>query len=289
MKLTNAHIANRLINIALGVCMLYVLHLFVRCLFVIPGYVPSNSMEPTLYVGDHILINKLIPGARIFNLLKTLDREYTPVYRLPGLREVKRNDIIVFHNPYPYSTEKIEMAWSDCYVKRCAAIPGDTVEIKNYTLSVNNKNYRMQQLEKQIKSMSRLPFSELLPNNSFPKDSIIQWSNSDFGPLFVPAAGSCISMNRKHYMLYGDLIIWEQQKAVTFNHDTIYLDNHILNNYTFRHNYYFVIGDNRENSEDSRQWGLLPDVFIIGKAHIIWKSVDPEQSRVRWDRIGRTL
>ena len=89
--------------------------------------IPTDFMQPTLKPGDNILVNKTIMGARIFNIWDAAEEKEVEIHRLPGLGKAKRNDVLVFHYPYPYSNDSISMHLLKYYVKRCIALPGDTM------------------------------------------------------------------------------------------------------------------------------------------------------------------
>ena len=88
-------------------------------------------MGPALKDGDRILVNKLIKGARLFNVFAALDNKDVTIYRMPGLGHFKRNDVLVFNFPYQMNRwDSIRMNVMQYYVKRCIALPGDTLEIR---------------------------------------------------------------------------------------------------------------------------------------------------------------
>ena len=91
--------------------------------------IPTGSMQPTLQPGDNILVNKTIMGARIFNIWDAAEEKEIEIHRLPGMGKVKRNDVLVFHYPYPHSNDSVSMHLLKYYVKRCIALPGDTMGI----------------------------------------------------------------------------------------------------------------------------------------------------------------
>ena len=91
--------------------------------------IPTGSMQPTLQPGDNILVNKTIMGARIFNIWDAAEEKEVEIHRLPGLGKAKRNDVLVFHYPYPHSNDSVSMHLLKYYVKRCIALPGDTMGI----------------------------------------------------------------------------------------------------------------------------------------------------------------
>ncbi|MFO7930972.1 MAG: signal peptidase I [Thermodesulfobacteriota bacterium] len=182
------------------------LALFIRAFVVQAFKIPSGSMEPTLQVGDHILVNKFIYGVR----LPVTNTTIIPV------SEPERGDIIVFE--YPVEPDKD-------FIKRVVAVPGDVVEIRNKEVYVNGKradNYTVKH-----NGDGMIPASENKRDN--------------FGPVTVPEGG------------------------------------------------YFVLGDNRDNSYDSRFWGFVQESAIKGEAFIIYWSWDKEDFGVRWGRIGKIL
>jgi signal peptidase I len=91
--------------------------------------IPTDSMQPGLVGGDYALVWKPVLGARVFNLFDAVKGEKVRVYRLPGMREVRRNDVPVFHFPYPHRGDSIGMHILKYYIKRCIALPGDTFRI----------------------------------------------------------------------------------------------------------------------------------------------------------------
>jgi signal peptidase I len=117
----------------------------------------------------------------------------------------------------------------------------------------------------------------------------VNWNIVNFGPLYLPVKGDVIEMSPKYVALYRNAIEWEQKKKLFLRGDTILLNDSVIRTYRFKENYYFVAGDKVMNSQDSRYWGLLPEPFIVGKAVRIWKSVDRETDRIRWNRIFKKI
>ena len=101
--------------------------------------------------------------------------------------------------------------------------------------------------------------------------------------------GDSITLDRTNFRLYKKLIEWEQQGSLQYKDSTIFLNGTPINGYRFQKNYYFMAGDNGMNSQDSRYWGLLPEEYIVGKAWIIWKSVDPYTDKFRWNRFLKVI
>ena len=218
------------------------------------------------------------------------------IRRLPGLEEFRRGEVLVFNFPYPERWDSIGFDVLLYYVKRCIGEPGDTVEIRDAHYRVHGTDVPVGNTEAQER-LSRLLSKksgreEMVRNRSyytFPYDSLLGWTVKDFGPLYVPARGDSIEMNRNHYLFYRNLIEWEQRGKLVQEDDGFYLEGKRITGYRFRENYYFMGGDNCFNSQDSRYWGLLPECYIVGKATRIWKSVDPYTGSVDWKRVWKRI
>lgn len=281
---------NTLIDIAFWSIMAVLFLLSLQVLLFSSFKIPTDSMEPSLTAGDNVLVYKPIPGARLFNVSASLREEQVEIYRLPGIRKIRYNDVVVFNFPHPYTWDKVEMHILKYYVKRCVGLPGDTIAIENGLFRLNGESGKAGNLlsQERIGSTKKEDFGEGI-FHAFPFDSLIGWNIQDFGPLYIPRTGDKLPMNRTNYLLYHKLIAWEQGKEVSFRDSTVYLDNRPVDSYIFRKNYYFMAGDKGENSQDSRYWGLLPEEYIVGKAWIIWKSKDPLFGTFRWDRFLKKI
>lgn len=282
--------AKKLINGLLNVfCWVTGIGLFVLLLqiFCFASFkIPSDSMEPALSPGDKILVNKLTMGARLFDVAASLRNEDINIHRVPSLGKLKRNDVIVFNFPYPCRWDSISFDVMKYYVKRCVALPGDTLEIRKGFFRV--KGYQgILGNEAAQQRISSLPDNgrEGIVMGTFPYSGELNWTVKEFGPLPVPAKGQIVKLDHVTGLLYAQLINWEQKRKITMRGDTVLLGDSVMNTYQFRENYYFVAGDNSENSQDSRYWGLLPEKYIVGKATTIWKSEDPYTKKIRWERV----
>ena len=96
-------------------------------------------------------------------------------------------------------------------------------------------------------------------------------------------------MNHRNFQLYKKLIEWEQKKSLQYKDSIVFLNGTSISGYRFLKNYYFMAGDNGMNSQDSRYWGMLPEEYIVGKAWIIWKSIDPYTDKFRWERFLKVI
>lgn len=279
-------IGNHLINMFFYICMLTIVLLLLQLFCFTSFKIPSDSMEPTLLSGDRIIVNKLIKGARLFNVFAALRNEDISIHRMPGLGNIDRNDILVFNFPYREGRwDSIQFDIMKYYVKRCIALPGDTLEIENGFYKIAGVNSALGNREAQ-KRISELTDGARLGivMETFPQDTALGWTIRKFGPLAIPKKGQTMILDRNNEKLYRQLISWEQKKKIMFRNGHVLLGDSAIKEYTFRENYYFVSGDKMENSQDSRYWGMLPEPYIVGKATLIWKSVSPVGNKIRWDR-----
>ena len=250
----------------------------------------TDSMQSTLQPGDNILVNKSIMGARIFNIWGAAGEKEVEIHRLPGLGKVKRNDVLVFHYPYPHKNDSLSMHLLKYYVKRCIALPGDTMGIRKgyYYIKGINEPIGNIEAQKRIEKLQKENARGIVMD-AYPWDKYINWTIQNFGPLHVPARGQTVAMNSTAVKLYRNLIEWEQKEKLTYQGKEVFLGDSLIREYRFQENYYFMGGDYMENSKDSRYWGLLPEPYIVGVATRIWKSVDKPIGKIRWDRVMKKI
>ncbi len=127
----------------------------------------------------------------------------------------------------------------------------------------------------------------------FPGDK--RWSRDNFGPVYIPKKGDKIKLTEENYPIYKKLLTeYETMEPLSYNqvemkNGTVYINGKPVKEYTFKQNYYWMMGDNRSNSEDSRVWGFVPWTHITGKPVFIWFSYDKRHGKIRWDRLFTTV
>ena len=207
------------------------------------------------------------------------------------------------------------------YIKRCVAVAGDSLKIVDgvvYTNGIKEKfipkrqyTYRSGKSQKFLNQtvdfdgqlvptpitddaiasyMSEEPIKAgdapvgcLIPHLS--EGDSAKWNLDNFGPVWVPKAGETIELTPENMAMYGRCIAVYEQRAVKQQDGKVYIDGKEATEYTFLMDYYFMMGDNRHGSLDSRFWGFVPEDHIVGKAAFVWFSLDPNGEGVRWDRI----
>jgi signal peptidase I len=122
-------------------------------------------------------------------------------------------------------------------------------------------------------------------NAVFPNDSQYDWTIDNFGPILVPKKGATVELSIKTLPLYRRIIKNYENNDLNVNGDQILINGEVANSYTFKMDYYWMMGDNRHNSQDSRYWGFVPEDHIVGKAVFVWMSWDSQQGEIRWDRL----
>ncbi len=267
----------------IGSLFVMILLLFILKITTLSSFrISSYSMMPTLHPGDCVLVNKLVVGGRF---VKNSSGTFS-VYRLPTFGKISINDVLVFNYQYPNRKDSIGFCPSQFYVKRCFALPGDTFTIQNCINKVYGYEESVGIQDEQIQ-LSIILSDSIMTNKlnvrlkAYPrKDTMFNWTVKDFGPMWIPAKGKRILLNECNLSLYRMPIEWEIGKS---------LEDTLIREYTFCHDYYFMGGDNCIDSQDSRYWGVVPDDFVVGKVFLIWKSAEPESRKIRWNRLFKKV
>ena len=295
-----------------------------------------------------------------------------PYHRLKGLRKIRRNDVVVFNFPagdtvllenqavsyydvlrgyeasFGKKNARKELAKEytvisrpvdkrENYIKRCVAIPGDTLEVRDGRIWVNGKQqepiegvqymyivqtsepfsqyavdklgiteysgngsvyymYLTDEAAEKVQELNNVRFMRryvYTPNTDvFPQWEMPRWSQDNYGPVWIPKKGATVQLTTENLPLFRRIIETYEGHALEERDGKIYIDGVETTEYTFAMDYYWMMGDNRHNSADSRFWGFVPEDHIVGKASFIWLSLDANKSfpsNIRWRRLFRKV
>jgi signal peptidase I len=239
--------------------------------------IPTGSMEDTILVGDFVLVNKFIYGSSSPKYIPFTETEI-PYFRLPAFKDPKPKDIVVFE--YPGDRDQLFASERGVnYVKRCIGTPGDTVEIRDKVVFVNGKEFWRPTFIKYYKGrygnfLKPVPAGVAEPR-IFPKG--MPWNEDNYGPIVIPRRGSTIPLNKYNVEQWRTTIDREYGKRVVdLQGGVVTIEGIPVSSYTFKKDYYFMMGDNRDDSLDSRFWGLVARDMVVGEAFIILFSWDRE-------------
>lgn len=254
--------------------------------------VPTGSMENTIMVGDFLFVNKFIYGSSSPRNIP-LTNISLPYFQLPAIREPEGKDIVVFE--YPGDRDVLAPKELSNYVKRCIGTPGDTIEIHNKVVFVNGKEFFRPPGIQYRKNFVMPP--GVADPNIFPKGS--GWNSDNYGPLVIPQKGDIINLSADNIFKWKNIIDREfGRRVVKLRNGKIIIDGKESTSYRLKENYYFMMGDNRDDSADSRFWGFVPESKIIGQAFMIYWSWNPAipfsdffrlLGSVRWNRVAKLV
>ncbi|AFK04876.1 signal peptidase I [Emticicia oligotrophica DSM 17448] len=338
----------------------------IRWMFLEAYTIPTGSMEKSLLINDFLFVSKLHYGSRTPKTIIQMplthqkiwftdipsysDLIQLPMYRLPGFTSVKNGDVVVFN--YPGCPErpdefggfdKYPVDLRTNYIKRCVAIAGDVLEVRDGQVFINGKaadnpekmqmeyaietntqvnekifnKYEITEFEQDLRmtdktiyyvkstagamnEMKKLDFvkgiTPLLMSKgdttmpAFPYNSrLFPFNRDNFGPITIPKKGMTVQLDEKNIALYkGVITTFDGNENAKYENGKLLVDGKAITSYTFKQDYYFMMGDNRHGSDDSRFWGFVPEDHIVGKAVFIWMSIDKDGSflnKIRWSRL----
>jgi signal peptidase I len=129
-------------------------------------------------------------------------------------------------------------------------------------------------------------------SNIFPQNENYNWNNDFFGPIYIPKAGTTIDINIENLPVYKRVIEVYENNTLKVNENNIFINGELTKDYTFKQDYYWLMGDNRHNSQDSRAWGFVPFDHVVGKPVFKWMSWNTNGkgfNKIRWDRMFTTV
>jgi len=246
-------------------------------LFALEAYrIPSGSMEGTLLPGDFVLVNKLVFGLRTPKQVPLVGWEL-PSFPAIGGRPVRRGDVVVFE----FSKDPAQSALrkGSKLVKRVVGIPGDTVEVSGSHVKVNGSELRLG-----LSSVGGAP----------PEGRGVSTQHGWAGPVAVPRKGQVVSLAGDRLEDWVEIIEAEGHTVALNGDGAVLIDGELRQSYRLAHDYYYVLGDNLNNSFDSRSWGFVSDRDLIGEVLMVYWSWHQGSgaemlsafSNIRWGRIG---
>lgn len=256
--------------------------------FVLASFeVPTGSMENEIQTGDFLLVNKFVFGGTTPRTIPFTNVRI-PAFKLPSLWSVERGDIIVFIFPgYRDEVQATDFAY---YLKRCMAVAGDTLKVVRRIVYVNGKPAPV---PRNIKFNSLLEKPEgYADSRIFPRGA--PFNEDNYGPLVIPKRGDVINLTVDNFDQW-EIFMRREGHSAELRNGKIYVDDVVRTSYTVSQDYVFGMGDNRDNSLDSRFWGFIPVSSIVGSPLIVYWSWDSDLpivdivnkiSSVRWGRIG---
>jgi signal peptidase I len=243
--------------------------------FVLASFeVPTGSMENEIMAGDFLFVNKFLYGGTSPRTIPFTNFRL-PWFRLPAFRDVERGDVIVFE--FPGQREETHPEEFQFYLKRAMALSGDTIQVVNRVVYINGKRAP---IPRNMKFNSPARWANGQPDvRIFPRGTPF---NEDYwGPVIVPKKGDVIPLTIESYDRWRVFIGREGHRARVDDNGRILVDGVPTDRYTVEQNYIFGMGDNRDNSLDSRFWGFIPQENIVGTPMVVYWSWDPDIALAR--------
>ncbi len=285
-KMKNMSLGEKAFSFGKTVLGAIIVVMIINGLLVASFVVPTGSMENEVMTGDFLFVNKFIYGPTTPQVIPFINQEL-PFYQFPGIKDPEKGDVIVFI--YPGDRDLIEAQEFQYYLKRCVATAGDTIQIINEVIYINGEKQELP--ENANFSASNTPNAPA----SFPIGT--DWTQANYGPLAIPKKGDVIPISRENIERWRIFILREGHK-VTFDSQSVYIDDKPATSYKVERDYCFGMGDNRRNSLDSRSWGFIPYENVTGTPVVVYWSWDTNMpfgsffdklSTIRFNRIGNLI
>lgn len=169
---------------------------------------------------------------------------------------------------------------------------GGRLQDGNYILNLASDDAKRLKNNPSVKGMVRKISPKGESENVFPNVRSLNWNKDNFGPIYIPKKDVTVALNLQSLPLYKQIIVEYEKNKLEVNNGEIMINGQVANSYTFKQNYFWMMGDNRQNSEDSRYWGFVPADHIVGKPVFIWFSWNTDGKglgKVRWERLFTTV
>ena len=169
---------------------------------------------------------------------------------------------------------------------------GGRLQDGNYILNLASDDARLLKNNPSVKSMVRKISTKGEGEKVFPNVRSLNWNKDYFGPIYIPKKDATVALNLETLPLYKQIIVEYEKNKLEVNNGQIMINGQAADKYTFRQDYFWMMGDNRHNSEDSRYWGFVPADHIVGKPVFIWFSWNSDGKglgKIRWERLFTTV
>lgn len=219
---------------------------------------------------------------------------------LPGQTLQIKNRIVYLDGKPNKEPENVQYTY---YVKLKNEIPESLIEelgISMEDLASLQRNGFMPLTKKAVRALAaRKDIVESIRINTdatvgdlYPQNAVTGWTRDNYGPIWIPAKGKSIQIDMNNIAIYERPIRVYEGNQLEVKNNQIYINGKLAHRYTFKLDYYWMMGDNRHNSADSRYWGFVPEDHIVGKPIFIWWSSDPDRkgfNGIRWNRLFRLV
>jgi len=171
---------------------------------------------------------------------------------------------------------------------------GGRLQDGNYILNLSDEDAQLISKNPTVKSLTKRLSPKGQAEDVFPNVNSLAWNKDNFGPVYIPEEGKTVALNMASLPFYKQIIVEYEKNTLRVENGQIYLNGSSdpVDSYTFKQNYYWMMGDNRHNSEDSRYWGYVPYDHVVGKPVFIWFSWNSDGKgldKVRWERLFTTV
>ncbi len=169
---------------------------------------------------------------------------------------------------------------------------GGRLQDGNYILNLASDDAKLLKNNPSVKGMERKISPKGEGENVFPNVRSLNWNKDNFGPIYIPKKDVTVALDLESLPFYKQIIVEYEKNKLEVNDGKIIINGQSADSYTFRQDYFWMMGDNRHNSEDSRYWGFVPENHVVGKPVFIWFSWNTDGkglSKVRWERLFTTV
>ena len=235
-----------------------------------------------------------------------LENEITEVYPLYEYEFNLKNDDVKLFEEQPYIRTVLCLDCREIYNSKnnkykiitqgvklnanvIATYNGRLTENKVFLMMLTSENREKLKMLSNIKSIEK---PDLLTSQKgsvmFPKGNKRNWTTDNYGPIVIPKKNSALILDSSNIDLYKKIIEDYEENKLLIKNDSIFINGELTDRYIFKMNYYWMMGDNRHNSLDSRFWGFVPENHVVGKPVFNWLSIDPNRSgieKIRWKRM----